>query len=130
LKDAGSRAKTAEKSFEAIDRIREQNERIAVERESLAERTAELEERKEELSRRLEELRADLEELPALQKEAATLGDVGEVLNAAKGLIEAKAEAERLEQQFAAIPSIDAEAALRDLEGAEESKAQANEVAV
>jgi DNA repair protein SbcC/Rad50 len=130
LKDAEKRARTAEKAFQTIDRVREQAERIGVERETLAERATELEERVRELTDRLEELRADLEELPALEKEAGALGDVVDVLEAAKRLAEARAETERLEAQLAAIPSVDAEAVLRELQSAEMARAEANDAAV
>jgi DNA repair protein SbcC/Rad50 len=129
LKDAETRAKSAHRAFESSDRIREQVERIEVERRSKLDQATGLETRRTGLAERIAGLRKDLEDLPAIEEQAAELKGAPERLAAARRATEADEQVRALVEELDALPDVDAEKALGDLQVADESLRDAERAA-
>jgi exonuclease SbcC len=121
LKEAETRSKAAIGAFESSDRVREQVERIEVERRSKLDQAAGLESRRDDLAKRIAGLRKDLEDLPAIEDQAAELKVAPERLAAARRAAEADEQARALAEELDALPEVDAQKALGDLQTAEKA---------
>jgi exonuclease SbcC len=120
LAEAEQRAAAADEAFETSDRVREEMERLQVERVGLSRQIEELEARHEELGERIVAIERDLETLPAVERELAPLDDAPARLAAGERTAELADELARAEAELAALPEVDAGAALAELEAATE----------
>jgi DNA repair protein SbcC/Rad50 len=129
LAAAEARAAESSEAYEASDEVRQAVERIEVERRSLGQQIDGLQARREDLRGRIEERRTALQELPVLETEAEALKEAPERLTAARGAAERIAEAQSLEALLVELPEIDPEAALAELQRAQETLRAAQDAA-
>ncbi|HJV04874.1 MAG TPA: SMC family ATPase [Actinomycetota bacterium] len=129
LAAAEARAAESSEAYEASDEVRQAVERIEVERRSLGQQIDGLQGRREDLHGRIEERRTALQELPVLETEAEALKEAPERLTAARGAAERIAEAQSLEALLVELPEIDPEAALAELQRAQETLRAAQDAA-
>jgi exonuclease SbcC len=120
LRNAQERDGAAEKAFGEADRIRQEAERLATARQVVAEEVERLQAHHTEVSDRIARLRADLAALPDLERERERLADAAERLVLGRRLVEVDGDLRQLRARLAKLPEIDAEAALAELETAQE----------
>jgi DNA repair protein SbcC/Rad50 len=119
LGQSEARARAAEESFEASDRVRERVEKIAVEREGLEGRAEDADRRRAVLVEQIERLETDLAGLATLRGEHAALAGASERLAAGRKAAEAADEVQGLESELTGLPEVDLEDAVEALKRAE-----------
>ena len=132
LKAATATAKAAAAAFEASDAARERVEKIGVELQQLGERRKETEERRAGLQERLERLGEQLQEVPALEEELASLRGSGDLLSAARQLLEVRdrvGELAAARERLAAVAAAAAAPALPEAQSAADEAARAETAA-
>ncbi|HET7236773.1 MAG TPA: SMC family ATPase [Actinomycetota bacterium] len=129
LKGATAAHRAATKVFGALDAARQRVEKLTVQLTAKTGERDRLVERRQGLAERVEALTAELAELPALQEELEGLDGVEDRLRAATRLAETTSKLAEAERQAAALPAVDAEAALAELRATQAALGQAQEAA-
>jgi DNA repair protein SbcC/Rad50 len=120
LKASSARAAKAEKAFEGSDRARQRVEKLSERRAAHAQEVERLGADRTDRVERIERLQKALVELPGYEDELASLEGVEDLFRAAERWAEESAKLAKANARLAALPPVDAAAALAELEGAED----------
>lgn len=129
LEVATSRLKETRDVFDASEKGRIELERVDALRAEVEDTKRGLDRRLVELDERIAALTNTLTELPSLEEELTELGDARQRLDAARRLAEAVLRLGELEREAEALPDVDSEEALAELEAAEAELKQAERAA-
>jgi exonuclease SbcC len=119
LEEATRRSAEASEGFDKAEEVRQRVEVIEADLAGLRERADGLEGRRRSLEGRIASLAEKLDAAPALEEERERLAGAGDRLAAGRRLAEAASEVAGAEKELAALPEVDAAAALKGLREAE-----------